>query len=219
MFGHSRHRKPGPAATSRPCSSTPPSPPRPTALQLFQEAPVDGEVVLHERGETSRVTMSAISWTVDTYPIRRSRARISDEGEGVRVRAVFRVAGQVYFLQKSGEKRSADPGEPSRAKAQVREFKKSIGAPGFDLGDRFTKTMIPPGPGGTVAVGTQPGVPPRHSDGEAPPGVRSGLPRRRPPGHARTVRRLILDALTADEVARLGEILHRLRSRLGLSTG
>ncbi|MFC6526673.1 MarR family winged helix-turn-helix transcriptional regulator [Nonomuraea rubra] len=39
------------------------------------------------------------------------------------------------------------------------------------------------------------------------------------PGHGRTVRRLVLDALTADEVAQLGGIFHRLRSRLGLSTG
>ncbi|MEU3623854.1 hypothetical protein [Amycolatopsis coloradensis] len=37
------------------------------------------------------------------------------------------------------------------------------------------------------------------------------------PGHARTVRRLVFDALTADEVVRLDEIFHRLRSRAGLS--
>ncbi|MBB6545453.1 hypothetical protein HD593_000248 [Nonomuraea rubra] len=33
-------------------------------------------------------------------------------GSEVRVRAIFRVAGQVDFLQKSGEKRTADFGEP-----------------------------------------------------------------------------------------------------------
>ncbi|MDJ1134943.1 MarR family winged helix-turn-helix transcriptional regulator [Streptomyces iconiensis] len=39
------------------------------------------------------------------------------------------------------------------------------------------------------------------------------------PGHVRAVRRLVFDALTADEVAQLGEIFQRLRSRAGLSTG
>ncbi|MCP2167152.1 DNA-binding transcriptional regulator, MarR family [Goodfellowiella coeruleoviolacea] len=39
------------------------------------------------------------------------------------------------------------------------------------------------------------------------------------PGHVRTVRRLVFDALSADEVAQLGEIFHRLRSRVGRSTG
>ncbi|MBF8184717.1 MarR family transcriptional regulator [Nonomuraea sp. K274] len=38
------------------------------------------------------------------------------------------------------------------------------------------------------------------------------------PGHVRAVRHLVFDALTADEVAQLGEIFHRLRSRAGLST-
>ncbi|MDT0441608.1 MarR family winged helix-turn-helix transcriptional regulator [Streptomyces johnsoniae] len=38
------------------------------------------------------------------------------------------------------------------------------------------------------------------------------------PGHVRAVRRLVFDALTADEVAQLGEIFYRLRSRAGLST-
>jgi DNA-binding MarR family transcriptional regulator len=33
------------------------------------------------------------------------------------------------------------------------------------------------------------------------------------PGHVRTVRKLVFDALTADEVAQLGEIFERLRSR------
>ncbi|MDI6410080.1 MarR family transcriptional regulator [Streptomyces albus] len=37
------------------------------------------------------------------------------------------------------------------------------------------------------------------------------------PGHVRAVRRLVFDALTPEEVARLGEIFHRLRSRIGLS--
>ncbi|OXM45672.1 MarR family winged helix-turn-helix transcriptional regulator [Amycolatopsis alba] len=38
------------------------------------------------------------------------------------------------------------------------------------------------------------------------------------PGHVRSVRRLVFDALTADEVAQLDEIFHRLRARVGLST-
>lgn len=38
------------------------------------------------------------------------------------------------------------------------------------------------------------------------------------PGHVRTVRKLVFDALTADEVTQLGEIFHRLRSRAGFST-
>jgi DNA-binding MarR family transcriptional regulator len=33
------------------------------------------------------------------------------------------------------------------------------------------------------------------------------------PGHVRAVRRLVFDALTADEVTQLGEIFHRLRTR------
>jgi DNA-binding MarR family transcriptional regulator len=37
------------------------------------------------------------------------------------------------------------------------------------------------------------------------------------PGHVRVVRRLVFDALTADEVAQLGEVFHRLRTRAGLS--
>ncbi|MGV9380504.1 MarR family winged helix-turn-helix transcriptional regulator [Nonomuraea sp. NPDC003707] len=38
------------------------------------------------------------------------------------------------------------------------------------------------------------------------------------PGHVRAVRHLVFDALTADEVAQLGEIFHRLRTRVGLAT-
>ncbi len=37
------------------------------------------------------------------------------------------------------------------------------------------------------------------------------------PGHVRAVRRLVFDALTADEVIQLGEIFQRLRSRIGRS--
>jgi DNA-binding MarR family transcriptional regulator len=36
------------------------------------------------------------------------------------------------------------------------------------------------------------------------------------PGHVRAVRRLVFDALTADEVAQLDKIFHRLRSQVGL---
>jgi DNA-binding MarR family transcriptional regulator len=38
------------------------------------------------------------------------------------------------------------------------------------------------------------------------------------PGHVRAVRHLVFDALTVDEVVQLGEIFHRLRARVGLST-
>ncbi|ARQ72178.1 MarR family transcriptional regulator [Streptomyces marincola] len=37
------------------------------------------------------------------------------------------------------------------------------------------------------------------------------------PGHVRAVRRLVFDALTADEVIQLGEIFQRLRSRIDRS--
>lgn len=39
------------------------------------------------------------------------------------------------------------------------------------------------------------------------------------PGHVRAVRRLVFDALTADEVTQLGEIFQRLRSHVARSTG
>ncbi|QFY10080.1 MarR family transcriptional regulator [Nonomuraea phyllanthi] len=37
------------------------------------------------------------------------------------------------------------------------------------------------------------------------------------PGHVRAVRRLVFDVLTAEEVAQLDEIFHRLRTRVGLT--
>ncbi|WP_433435447.1 MarR family winged helix-turn-helix transcriptional regulator [Nonomuraea sp. CA-141351] len=39
------------------------------------------------------------------------------------------------------------------------------------------------------------------------------------PAHVRAVRHLVFDALTADEVTQLGEIFHRLRSRVARSAG